>query len=78
MVEYNASSWWTVGDAVLYYQANLDPNKKHTISLINQRYDSSTSTIGLNTITVFGFQGSKVYVIALVEALDCCLLFLPQ
>ncbi|KAG8725378.1 hypothetical protein FRC12_024193, partial [Ceratobasidium sp. 428] len=53
---YNASSWWLIGDATIYSQGGLDPNQKHTVTLINKGYDASLSTLSLNSITVFGMQ----------------------
>lgn len=32
---YNASTWWLMGDTVLFYQNNLDPQKTHTLQLAN-------------------------------------------
>ncbi|QRV95767.1 hypothetical protein RhiJN_23785 [Ceratobasidium sp. AG-Ba] len=51
---YNASSWWIVGDAPLFFRAGLDPNKIHTVTLTNMGDDEETSTIDLNSFTIFG------------------------
>ncbi|KAG8700764.1 hypothetical protein FRC08_004464 [Ceratobasidium sp. 394] len=51
---YNASAWWIIGDAVLYFQGGLDPSEPHTVTLTNEGYDDGMSTIDLNSITVFG------------------------
>ncbi|KAG9090549.1 hypothetical protein FRC06_000990, partial [Ceratobasidium sp. 370] len=52
---YNASSWWTIGETVLYFQGGLDPTKPHSVSLTNEGHSSGgLSTLDLNSITVFG------------------------
>lgn len=51
---YNASSWWTIDDTILYFQGGLDPTKPHKVTITNEGYDSGLSTLSLNSITVFG------------------------
>ncbi|KAG8735960.1 hypothetical protein FRC10_009949 [Ceratobasidium sp. 414] len=51
---YNASSWWTINDTILYFQGGLDPTKPHSVTLTNEGNDSGLSTLSLNSITVFG------------------------
>lgn len=52
MSSYNSSTWWLMGDTVLFYQTNLDPTKEHSISLINTGWETSHK-MSLNDFTVF-------------------------
>ncbi|KAF7303015.1 hypothetical protein MKEN_01264500 [Mycena kentingensis (nom. inval.)] len=45
---HNGSTYWKVPDALLFYQAGLDPNEKHTISLKN-----TGQTLNLNSMRVY-------------------------
>ncbi|OCH88757.1 hypothetical protein OBBRIDRAFT_65288 [Obba rivulosa] len=47
---YNGSTMWLIGDALLFYANDLDPNKNHTVELINV---SDGMNLWLNSITVF-------------------------
>ncbi|KAI0086897.1 hypothetical protein BDY19DRAFT_995341 [Irpex rosettiformis] len=48
---YNASTWWLMGDALLFYQSNLDPGQTHTIQLANT--GSPNDKLSLNYFTVY-------------------------
>lgn len=59
-----ASSWncgtlWGIGDAVLFYQNNLDPTKEHAIELLNTGMHSYYK-LSLNDITVWHLNGSDL------------------
>ncbi|KAI0772211.1 hypothetical protein BC629DRAFT_745896 [Irpex lacteus] len=48
---YNASTWWLMGDTVLFYQSNLDPQKTHTLELAN--LGTPGDKLSLNYFTVY-------------------------
>lgn len=50
--EYNASTWWLIGNALLFYQSGLDPNETHSLTLTNMG-TASYFALTLNDITVY-------------------------
>ncbi|KAI0685342.1 hypothetical protein BC835DRAFT_1310039 [Cytidiella melzeri] len=48
---HNASTWWLMGDTVLFYQSNLDPQETHTIEMANM--GTPNDKLSLNYFTVF-------------------------
>ncbi|KAF7333730.1 hypothetical protein MVEN_02329400 [Mycena venus] len=53
--KYNASTFWKVPDALRFFQAGLDPNSSHTITLANP---SDGMTLSLNSVTLFKVPGA--------------------
>ncbi|KAJ7362778.1 hypothetical protein DFH08DRAFT_326438 [Mycena albidolilacea] len=53
--KYNASTFWKVPDALRFFQAGLDPNSSHTITLANP---SDQMTLSLNSFTLFKVPGA--------------------
>ncbi|KAH8099718.1 hypothetical protein BXZ70DRAFT_1008697 [Cristinia sonorae] len=53
--QYNASTFWLVGDSLLYYRSGLDPNESYQIQLVNSARDDSVLT--LNGFTIFQANG---------------------
>ncbi|KAJ3483158.1 hypothetical protein NLI96_g6503 [Meripilus lineatus] len=49
--QYNASTWWLIGDTVLYYKSGLDPNKTHTLNITHE--GNVGSAFSLNDITLY-------------------------
>lgn len=49
---YNSSTYWLIGDALLFYQSNLDPNVTHQIELVNTG-DGTYFAMSLNYITLW-------------------------
>ncbi|KAI0962335.1 hypothetical protein AcV7_001202 [Taiwanofungus camphoratus] len=49
--QYNGSTMWMIGDALLFYQDGLDPNRTHTLELIDTAGDGTRFT--LNSVTVY-------------------------
>ncbi|KAJ7469593.1 hypothetical protein FB451DRAFT_1476458, partial [Mycena latifolia] len=47
---YNASTYWKVPDALRFFQAGLNPDAMHSITLANP---SAQMTLSLNSITLF-------------------------
>lgn len=56
---WNCSTLWGIGDAVLFYQNNLDPTKEHSIELLNTGMQSYYK-LSLNDITVWHLNGSDL------------------
>ncbi|THH29340.1 hypothetical protein EUX98_g4844 [Antrodiella citrinella] len=48
--EYNASTNWLVGDALLYYYSGLDPTKNYEVQVSNSGGDGTTLTLGDFTV----------------------------
>ncbi|KAI0783376.1 hypothetical protein C8Q75DRAFT_810959 [Abortiporus biennis] len=48
---FNASTFWFIGDAVLYYRSGLDPNVTHSISMINGA--GNEPHLSLNDFTLY-------------------------
>lgn len=48
--QYNASTYWKVGNTKLFIQSGLDPGKNHTVELIDT---SNQMTMNLNDITLY-------------------------
>ena len=49
--DYNASTYWLVGNSLLFFQSGLDPSKQHEVILINTGGDGMV--MDLNDITVY-------------------------
>lgn len=48
---YNASTFWLVGNSLLFFESGLDPSKEHEIRLINT--GGAGMIMNLNDITVY-------------------------
>ncbi|KAI0772212.1 hypothetical protein BC629DRAFT_1595424 [Irpex lacteus] len=55
---HNASTWWLMGDALLFYQSNLDPEATHTIQLANM--GTPNDKLSLNYFTVYTPNGTAL------------------
>ena len=49
--QYNASTFWLVGNAQLFWQSGLDPNEPHQIEIINAA--GAGMVVSLNDFTVY-------------------------
>ncbi|KAJ7772180.1 hypothetical protein B0H16DRAFT_1512575 [Mycena metata] len=56
---HNSSTYWKVPDALRFFQAGLDPNVSHTITMANASPDM---TLSLNSITLFKLPGAVLSV----------------
>jgi len=52
VIQLNGSSWWLVPNALLFFQAGLNPNTSHTISISNA--GTGNMNLALNSMTVYG------------------------
>ncbi|KDQ11020.1 hypothetical protein BOTBODRAFT_470255 [Botryobasidium botryosum FD-172 SS1] len=52
MTQLNGSTWWLVPNALLFFQAGLDPNTSHTISITNTA--TGNMPLYLNSVIVYG------------------------
>ena len=51
-IQYNASTYWLIGDALLFYQSGLDPNATHEITLTHMG-NAPYFALSLNRFTVY-------------------------
>ena len=51
-VQYNASTYWLIGNALLYYQSGLNPSTGYSIMLTNLG-NSADFKLSLNDITIY-------------------------
>ncbi|KAI0086896.1 hypothetical protein BDY19DRAFT_907788 [Irpex rosettiformis] len=65
---HNASTWWLMGDTVLFYQSNLDPAKMHTVWLTN--LGTPGDKLSLNYFTVYVPDGTGFNVSSSVSPSD--------
>ena len=55
--QYNASTYWLIGDAQLFWESGLDPTQSHQIELINTA--GSGMVMSLNDFTVYAPDNSS-------------------
>ncbi|KAJ3546435.1 hypothetical protein NM688_g5515 [Phlebia brevispora] len=55
---YNASTFWLIGDTILYYENNLDPNETHQLELVNTG-NMNYYALSLNYITLWTVDGGN-------------------
>lgn len=54
--QFNASTYWLVGNAQLFWESGLDPDEPHQIELINT--GGADMVMTLNDFTVYGANSS--------------------
>lgn len=57
--QYNASTWWLIGDAILFYQSDLDVQANHTLEITNTGSDGLDFT--LNDVTLYTVPGMDAF-----------------
>ena len=56
---FNGSTYWLIGDALLFFQSGLDPNESHNISLVNTG-NAAYYALSLNDITLYQVSGASL------------------
>lgn len=51
--QYNASTFWLIGDAVLFYQSGLDPREPYFLEIVPSVGQWQGNAFSLNDITVY-------------------------
>ncbi|KAJ3486282.1 hypothetical protein NLI96_g4351 [Meripilus lineatus] len=69
LTQYNASTWWLIGNTTLYYQSGLNPNKTYTLNVAHEG-DSEFFSFSLNDITVWTVGSSDQTTVSSSKTID--------